>query len=97
MAEFTNYTKFSVRTWEDCNECQRDRSRLGKCKVVHNGAQTPNSKSMLMGSELVVTDQEGDLGVLVANSLSMSTQVSDCSKKKGGGGKHYAGTYEEGG
>ena len=46
------------------------------------GAKKPNFKFNLMGSELVVTEQERDLGVVVDSSMKMSTQCAATVKKE---------------
>ena len=89
VGKFADDTKFFqvVKT-------QRDFCKLGewaskwqlqfsvsKCKVMHVGAKRPNFKSKLMGSELVVTKQERDLGTVVGSSMKMSTQCVATVKK----------------
>ena len=76
-----------VKTRRDCEELQKDFSKLGewvanwqmcfnirKCKVMHIGAKNQNFNYQLMGSELSVRDQERDLDVLVDSSMKVSTQ-----------------------
>ena len=45
------------------------------------GQRTTTSKYNLMGSELVVTIQERDLGIVVDGSMKMSTQCAAAVKK----------------
>ena len=86
-----------LEEWIDSDVCQgsqRDISKLGewaskwqmrfnvsKCKVMHAGAKKPNFEYNLMGSELAVTKQERDLGVVVDSSMKMSTQCAATAKK----------------
>ena len=96
VAKFADDTKLFrvVKTRRDCEELQKDLSKLeewaakwqmrfnvGKCKVMHIGAKNPNFKYRLTGSELSVTDQERDLGVLVDSSMKVSTQCAAAVKK----------------
>lgn len=39
-----------------------------RCKVMHIGAKIPNFPYMLMRTDLALTDQERDLGVVVDSS-----------------------------
>ena len=96
VAKFADDTKLFrvVKTKRDCEELQKDLSKLGewaekwqmrfnvkKCKVMHIGAKNQNFTYRLMGSELSVTAQERDLGVLVDNSMKVSTQCAAAIRK----------------
>ena len=54
---------------------------IRKCKVIHSGAKIQNFSYQLMGSELSMTDQERDFGVLVDSLMKVSTQCAAAVKK----------------
>ncbi|EMP36995.1 hypothetical protein UY3_05796, partial [Chelonia mydas] len=96
VAKFEDDTKLLkiVKSQADCEELQKDLSKLGdwatkwqmkfsidKCKVIHIGKHNLNCTYKMMGSELAVTIQERDLGVIVESSLKTSTQCAAAVKK----------------
>lgn len=54
---------------------------MSKCKEMHIGARNQNFTYTLMGSELSVSDQDRDLGMLVDSSTKALTHcVADVKK-----------------
>ena len=54
---------------------------VGKCKLMHLGANIHHVKYSMNGLELEVTDKEKDVGVYIQSSLKPSVQVAEAAKK----------------
>ncbi|CAM5132666.1 unnamed protein product [Eretmochelys imbricata] len=96
VAKFADDTKLLriVKTKTDCEELQKDLTKLSdwatkwqmkfnvdKYKVMHIGKNNPNYTYTMMGANLVTTNQERDLRVIMDSSLKMSMQCAAAVKK----------------
>ena len=54
---------------------------MDKCHVIHAGKQNPQFGYMWGGGELVVTEVEKDVGVMVTSNLKPSLQCATAAKK----------------
>ena len=95
LSKFADDTKVGVyiRSEEDRDRLQRVLDRLvdwaamwgmqfnvAKCKVMHIGARNPQHEYAMGGLVLTVTKEEKDLGVIMTNKLSPSTQCARAAK-----------------
>ena len=53
---------------------------VAKCKVVHFGPRSPRFSYMMNGIELEESREEKDLGIIVTDKLSVSTQCAKAAK-----------------
>uniref|UniRef100_K7EYK1 Reverse transcriptase domain-containing protein n=1 Tax=Pelodiscus sinensis TaxID=13735 RepID=K7EYK1_PELSI len=69
----TDYTKCDwATTWQ---------MKFNVDKVMHIAKNNPNYTYNMMGANLATSNQERDLGVIMASSLKMSTQCAEAVKK----------------
>ena len=96
MNKFADDTKVghSVTTEEDRNVLQDCINKLmdwadkwnmqfnvGKCKTLHLGRGNPKHKYHMRGIELEEVHQEGDIGVIIHNSLKPSVQCAEVARR----------------
>jgi hypothetical protein len=48
---------------------------LEKCKVMHIGCRNPNTNYNFLGSTLISSNQETDLGIIITNDLKVTKYI----------------------
>lgn len=96
LAKFADDSKLgtNVGDLEGIKQLQKDLDNVGdwsikwqmpfnvdKCKIMHVGSRNPNHNYELLGTVLVTTKVEKDLGVYVSDDFKVSTQCKEAVNK----------------